>query len=149
MGYGMQFEPRQSGPIVTKIFHGGEAHRTGLIQEGDLLVEINNVPIREQNFCYRSRACIPPAMLHSSSDLMEPQEPNPTTPRLLFCGRGRGLHGGHGLDRQHQNMQLHLYFRDYAVMPIGLCRWDEMRADRLLGRDQAQSVFAAAFEAIS
>lgn len=47
MGYGMQFEPRPSGPIVTKIFGGGEAHRTGLIQEGDVLIEVNGASISE------------------------------------------------------------------------------------------------------
>jgi hypothetical protein len=47
MGYGMQFEPRPHGPIVTKVFGGGEAHRTGLIQEGDVLTEVNGASISE------------------------------------------------------------------------------------------------------
>mmetsp|Transcript_4975 Transcript_4975/g.9780 ORF Transcript_4975/g.9780 Transcript_4975/m.9780 type:complete len:100 (-) Transcript_4975:69-368(-) len=50
MGYGMQFEPRPVGPTVTKVFPGGEAFRTGLIQPGDILVEVNNSTIREIPF---------------------------------------------------------------------------------------------------
>lgn len=62
MGYGMQFEPRPNGPIVTKIFGGGEAHRTGLIQEGDLLTEVNGASISED-----ALFALPPPRLASFS----------------------------------------------------------------------------------
>mmetsp|Transcript_9637 Transcript_9637/g.23847 ORF Transcript_9637/g.23847 Transcript_9637/m.23847 type:complete len:100 (+) Transcript_9637:352-651(+) len=49
-GYGMQFEPRESGPMVTQVFQGGEAYRTGLIQIGDVLVEVNGAEIKGRPF---------------------------------------------------------------------------------------------------
>mmetsp|Transcript_4244 Transcript_4244/g.8574 ORF Transcript_4244/g.8574 Transcript_4244/m.8574 type:complete len:100 (+) Transcript_4244:326-625(+) len=49
-GYGLQFEPRQDGPTVTKVFQGGEAHRSGLVQNGDVLVEVNGEPVQGKGF---------------------------------------------------------------------------------------------------
>jgi len=49
-GYGLQFEPRAEGPMVTKVFENGEAHRSGLIETGDVLVEVNGESIAGEEF---------------------------------------------------------------------------------------------------
>lgn len=49
-GYGIQFEPRNAGPTVTKVFKDGEAFRSGLIQPGDVLKEVNDKPCAARPF---------------------------------------------------------------------------------------------------
>mmetsp|Transcript_21203 Transcript_21203/g.31078 ORF Transcript_21203/g.31078 Transcript_21203/m.31078 type:complete len:117 (+) Transcript_21203:172-522(+) len=49
-GYGIQFEPRDAGPTVSMVFKDGEAFRSGLIQAGDVLKEVNDTPCGGRSF---------------------------------------------------------------------------------------------------
>mmetsp|Transcript_11750 Transcript_11750/g.18449 ORF Transcript_11750/g.18449 Transcript_11750/m.18449 type:complete len:100 (+) Transcript_11750:212-511(+) len=49
-GYGMQFQDKTSGPTVSLVASGGEASRSGLVQEGDVLKEVDGKTIVGRNF---------------------------------------------------------------------------------------------------
>ena len=49
-GYCIQFEPRPAGPTVTMVFKDGEAYRSGLLQPGDVLMQVNGNAVHGRHF---------------------------------------------------------------------------------------------------
>mmetsp|Transcript_25338 Transcript_25338/g.67191 ORF Transcript_25338/g.67191 Transcript_25338/m.67191 type:complete len:117 (+) Transcript_25338:35-385(+) len=49
-GYGLHLTPTDLGPKVVRVTEGGEAHRTGLISIGDVIVEVDGIPTKGVDF---------------------------------------------------------------------------------------------------
>jgi C-terminal processing protease CtpA/Prc len=49
-GYGIRFVPKEQGPTVSSLIPNGEASRSGVIAQGDVLVAINGISIAGMSF---------------------------------------------------------------------------------------------------